>query len=154
MDTIFSWMGPGFAFAVSLAPLLTPVVGGIAAWVAISTFRRRSRIDSSDEWWKRAQFALESSVSENLDAQLMGTALLTSLRVELNKPTVTDGSRLKNFNIMRKWKKELKERNPWNVQEKDLIMLSAVLEATDFSNGSSGETVDNEDDTVPVEGGA
>lgn len=154
MDSIISWMGPGFNFVISLAPLLTPVVGGIAAWVAIRTLKQRSRIDSTDEWWKRAQFALEKSISENADAQLMGTALLMSLRVELNKPTLTEVSPRKSKRLLRKWQKELKKRNPWNLQEKDLIMLSTVMEATDFSNGSSGESVDNEDDTVPVEGGA
>lgn len=44
---------------VGLAPLGTPLVAAVAAWVALRTLGQRSRSDDRAHWWTRTAWALE-----------------------------------------------------------------------------------------------
>jgi hypothetical protein len=51
------------------APLLAAI---IAAWIAWQTLKERSRADNQAEWWRRAQWAIDSSLSTDPDQAEMG----------------------------------------------------------------------------------
>ena len=72
-------MTPGVEALAVAAPIATPVVAGLAAWAAFRTFNLRSRIDYAEEWWKRAQYALELSLGDNQHGQLLGITMLDNL---------------------------------------------------------------------------
>ncbi|MCL1801669.1 MAG: hypothetical protein FWG25_09975 [Promicromonosporaceae bacterium] len=65
------------------AALFGQIATGIAAIagliLAIVTIVERARADRREHWWKRAQWALDLTLSENLDKQSMGLRALTYL---------------------------------------------------------------------------
>ncbi|RPF26234.1 hypothetical protein EDD32_0667 [Georgenia muralis] len=52
-------MWPFVSSMVALAPLLTPVVAVVAAWVALRTLGHRRTSDDRAHWWARTQWAIE-----------------------------------------------------------------------------------------------
>ncbi|WP_460991171.1 hypothetical protein [Sinomonas soli] len=78
------------------APLLAAI---IAAWIAWQTLKERSRADNQAEWWRRAQWAIDSSLSTDPDQAEMGqkaievlgsSKLATEEELELLKVATAD----------------------------------------------------------------
>ncbi|WP_433874177.1 hypothetical protein [Sinomonas atrocyanea] len=72
--------GPAWWEIVSaLAPVGTLAAAVVAAIVGLNTIRQRSYSDRRAEFWRRAEWALEASVSPDPQMQAMGTMVLASL---------------------------------------------------------------------------
>ncbi|WP_051442213.1 hypothetical protein [Arthrobacter sp. H14] len=59
-----------------LATLLAAIIAGLIAWRAL---RQRSVADRRSEWWSRAQWSLDASLSDEDDRQEMGIKVLQVL---------------------------------------------------------------------------
>ena len=46
----------------------------------IATILQRTRADNRAEWWRRAAWAVDHALSDNLDAQLVGFSVLEKLQ--------------------------------------------------------------------------
>lgn len=136
MDEFWNWYAPVTAELIRLAPILTLVVGALAAGVALRTFILRSRLDVADEWWKRVQFALEKTTSADPDEAMMGTILLDNLKGEVDGPP--DESR-KDSRARRRSKKL-----QWQVQPRDLEMIRRLVAEISFTGDFVEATVDDE----------
>lgn len=78
---VFIHSGPvdGWQVLAALGPLavlLGALVAGIIGW---RTLRQRTRADNRAEWWKRTQWALDSSMSKDPRIAKMGLHVLTVL---------------------------------------------------------------------------
>lgn len=62
-----------------LGPAATGVAALVALAVGIATVRQRDRADQRDQWWKRAQWALELTLSDRAAETAHGFAMLTHL---------------------------------------------------------------------------
>ncbi|MCW4466769.1 hypothetical protein OK351_14845 [Glutamicibacter sp. MNS18] len=136
MNELWEWMTPGVEALASAAPIATPLIAGLAAWAALRTFKLRSRIDYAEEWWKRVQYALDLSLGDSQDGQLVGTTMLENLVGE------EDG-------------KKLLRRKPY---EQDLTMIRQAVTDLLFMSSDVPDTVEEEsggeDDGNPEEGEA
>ncbi|WP_077487657.1 hypothetical protein [Sinomonas mesophila] len=63
----------------AFAPVGTFATAVVAAVVGLHTIRQRSYSDRRAEFWRRTEWALEASVSPDLQLQAMGTMVLASL---------------------------------------------------------------------------
>jgi hypothetical protein len=63
----------------ALAPVGTLAAAVVAAIVGLRTLRQRSYSDRRAEFWRRAEWALEASVSQDAQLAVMGTMVLASL---------------------------------------------------------------------------
>jgi hypothetical protein len=61
------------------APLATLVAALIAAGIAAVTLVQRHRADKRDQWWKRAQWAMDLAINGELPAKLVGVKALSQL---------------------------------------------------------------------------
>jgi len=61
-----------------LGPLATTLVASAALFVGLRTIRQRDQADRRDQWWKRAQWAADLSISEDPHHREVG---LTALEV-------------------------------------------------------------------------
>ncbi|MCU1565549.1 MAG: hypothetical protein JWQ56_486 [Pseudarthrobacter sp.] len=73
---IVQWIWSGLLGAAALAPLATLGV----VLVAYLTYRQRSQADRRDQWWKRAQWAIDSALNEaDPPRRLAGLKVLVQL---------------------------------------------------------------------------
>ena len=63
----------------ALAPVGTLAAALVAAVVGLGTIRQRSYSDRRAEFWRRTEWALEASVSQDPQLAAMGTMVLASL---------------------------------------------------------------------------
>lgn len=56
----------------ALSPLAVLIAAIVAATVGLMTLRQRARADNRSEWWRRAEWALNASLSENKSEAEMG----------------------------------------------------------------------------------
>lgn len=61
------------------APLATLIAALIAAGIAVVTLVQRHRADKRDQWWKRAQWAMDLAINGELPAKLVGVKALNQL---------------------------------------------------------------------------
>lgn len=61
------------------APLVTLIAALIAAGIAVVTLVQRHRADKRDQWWKRAQWAMDLAINGELPAKLVGLKALSQL---------------------------------------------------------------------------
>lgn len=61
------------------APLATLIAALIAAGIAVVTLIQRHRADKRDQWWKRAQWAMDLAINGELPAKLVGLKALSQL---------------------------------------------------------------------------
>lgn len=64
------------AAAAPLATLLAALIAGTIAAVALI---QRHRADKRDQWWKRAQWAMDLAITGDLPAKLVGLKALSQL---------------------------------------------------------------------------
>lgn len=83
----------------TLAPYAPLLAALIAAWIAWRTLKERSRADNQSEWWRRAQWAIDASLSTDPDHAEMGqkaievlgrSKLATDEELELLKVATAD----------------------------------------------------------------
>lgn len=55
-----------------LSPLAVLIASAIAAILAVKALKQRSTADNRAEWWRRTQWALDHTLSDSKEAQLMG----------------------------------------------------------------------------------
>lgn len=55
-----------------LTPLATLVVASVALFVGLRTIRQRDRADRRDQWWKRAQWVIDLTLSEDSHRRDLG----------------------------------------------------------------------------------
>lgn len=132
MDDFWTWYAPVTAELIRLAPIITYVLGAVAAGVALRTFILRSHLDVADEWWKRVQFALEKATSDDPDEAMMGTILLDNLKGEVDG--APGGSR----------KDRRAKKLQWQVQPRDLEMIRRLVAEISFTGDLVEDTVDDE----------
>jgi hypothetical protein len=60
----------------AFAPLIAAL---IAAGIAAATLWQRSKADRKAEWWRRAQWALDASFSDNPDRSKLGLGVIAGL---------------------------------------------------------------------------
>ena len=60
-------------------PAATFAAAGVAAVVGLSTLRQRSAADARDQWWKRAQWAIDKSGDRDESAAAIGHAVMREL---------------------------------------------------------------------------
>lgn len=63
----------------TLAPYAPLAAALIAAWIALRTLQQRSTSDNRSEWWRRAQWALDASTSEDPKRREMGQQAINRL---------------------------------------------------------------------------
>ncbi|MFK0009360.1 hypothetical protein ACIQTZ_20150 [Paenarthrobacter sp. NPDC090520] len=51
-------------FLAGLTPLAALIAAGIAGWIAWKSLRQKSAADNRAEWWRRAQWAFDSILSD------------------------------------------------------------------------------------------
>lgn len=56
-----------------------PAVTLLVVFVAYLAYRQKAKADKRSEWWKRAQWGIESSASENPNLQQMGANVMNHL---------------------------------------------------------------------------
>lgn len=61
-------------------PVLAPTGVVFAALVAYKAYRQRLVADKRDQWWTRAQWAIDSALDSRVDVKLTGLKVLTSLK--------------------------------------------------------------------------
>ncbi|WP_113716165.1 hypothetical protein [Arthrobacter dokdonensis] len=61
-------------------PVLAPTGVFFAALVAYKAYRQRLVADKRDQWWTRAQWAIDSALDSRVDVKLTGLKVLTSLK--------------------------------------------------------------------------
>lgn len=66
-------------FLAGLAPLAALVAAGTAGWIAWQTLRQKTAADNRAEWWRRAQWALDSMLSEEPRRAQAGLQVMTVL---------------------------------------------------------------------------
>jgi len=62
-----------------LGPLATVLTAVVALAVGVRTVRQRTEADRRDQWWKRAQWALDLALEPDADKQLVGFQVLRYL---------------------------------------------------------------------------
>lgn len=65
--------------AAAAAPLVTLLAAIIAAVIAMVTLIRRHRADKRDQWWKRAQWAMDLAIGGDLPTKEIGVLALEQL---------------------------------------------------------------------------
>lgn len=74
------------------APAWVSLLVGAAAFIGVvASLNQRTEADRRAEWWRRATWAVDHTLSENLDAQLVGFDVLRKLQ-ESNLITRSDRS--------------------------------------------------------------
>lgn len=63
----------------ALGPTATVTAALIAAVIALATLKHRRRQDRREQWWARAQWAIDRAASDNPRAQTAGLAVLSRL---------------------------------------------------------------------------
>lgn len=78
---VFVQSGPADWWQVlsALGPLAILAGGILAAVIGWGTLRQRTEADSRAEWWKRTQWAIDSSLSEDPDRAKVGLGLMEVL---------------------------------------------------------------------------
>lgn len=66
-------------FLAGLAPLAALIAAGIAAWIAWKSLRQTTAADNRAEWWRRAEWALDSILSEEPRRAQAGLQVMTVL---------------------------------------------------------------------------
>lgn len=61
------------------APLATLFAAVVAGGIAVAALVQRHRADKRDQWWKRAQWAMDLAISGDLPAKSVGIQALTKL---------------------------------------------------------------------------
>lgn len=83
LDGIWQWMTPGMEVAREYLPVFTPflalLVASRVAFIGLRTFRLRVRADHADQWWKRAQYALEPTRYEDQLMRRIAVEILQAL---------------------------------------------------------------------------
>lgn len=80
LPTVGGMTETGWIDALSrLGPVATGVAALVALAVGIATVRQRDRADQRDQWWKRAQWALELTLSPHDELARRGFAVLGHL---------------------------------------------------------------------------
>ncbi len=67
------------AAAAQLGPAATALAATVAFAVGLGTLMQRSRADRRDQWWKRAQWALDLALAEETSRRRVGLAVLVHL---------------------------------------------------------------------------
>ncbi|MCW4466532.1 hypothetical protein OK351_13620 [Glutamicibacter sp. MNS18] len=99
-------------------PLLTLLVAAGVAVVGLNTFRLRVKVDHADQWWKRAQYALD--LSRSADEQMRRTSVeLLQAIVPEELPTVGDR---KQRRAARKANKKM-----WKIRDQEASVIRNVL---------------------------
>ena len=63
-------------------PVLAPTGVFFVALVAYRAYRQRLLADKRDQWWTRAQWAIDTALDTNVDVKLTGLTVLTSLKAD------------------------------------------------------------------------
>jgi len=72
--------GTGWLGALSLlGPVATGAAAVVALAVGIATVRQRDRADRREQWWRRAEWALGLTLSDDREQMSRGYAVLTFL---------------------------------------------------------------------------
>jgi hypothetical protein len=74
-----------------LGPAATAAAAVVALAVGLATVRQRGRADARDQWWKRAHWALELTLSDEVARASPGYAVLNHL---LQSDLATEDERL------------------------------------------------------------
>lgn len=69
------WVQLGSA-AAPLAILVGALIAGVIAWRSLI---QRTKADRQDQWWKRAQWAMDTAIDQDPRRQLVGLAALDQL---------------------------------------------------------------------------
>ncbi|ROS74346.1 hypothetical protein [Cellulomonas sp. PhB143] len=71
-----------------LAPIATLTAASLAAWIAWRTLRQRDEADRRSEWWRRAQWAVDKSLSSEANVKEVGEA---AMRMLIDSPLADKG---------------------------------------------------------------
>lgn len=72
--------------AAEWAPLATGLVAAVALVVGVLTVRQKSIADRRSEWWRRVQWAVEQTLSEEDQRRVVGIKVLAQL-IDSEQPT-------------------------------------------------------------------
>lgn len=61
------------------APLATLFAAVVAGGIAVAALVQRHRADKRDQWWKRAQWAMDLAINGDLPAKSVGIQALTKI---------------------------------------------------------------------------
>lgn len=61
---------------IEWGPIATAGSAGVVLLAAAITVRQRNRADRKDQWWKRTQWAMDLTLSDDEEAQVLGLAVL------------------------------------------------------------------------------
>lgn len=62
-----------------LGPVATAAAAVVALAVGLGTVRQRDRADARDQWWRRAQWALDLTLADDVQVVRRGYAVLSHL---------------------------------------------------------------------------
>ncbi len=63
-------------------PVVAPTGVFFVALVAYKAYRQRLQTDKRDQWWKRAQWAIDAALDSNEQVQFTGLQVLTNLKTD------------------------------------------------------------------------
>lgn len=85
----------GWTIVASLAPLAALIAAGLVTWIGWKNLKHQRNVlaasisnDDRSEWWKRAQWALESAASTKSD--MLNAAGTEMLKILVTSPMATD----------------------------------------------------------------
>ncbi|HAY43895.1 MAG TPA: hypothetical protein DCY59_10270 [Micrococcaceae bacterium] len=105
----------------AITPFLTPIVAGVAAWIAIRTLKLRIRVDHADQWWKRVQYGVDKALESGGKSQVVGMDVIESLLDPVLKPNASYEEKV-NYNIRIKQLKKV----GWKVSQSEKDMLERI----------------------------
>lgn len=66
-------------WTAAAAPLVTLLAALIAGSIAVAALQQRHRADKRDQWWKRAQWAMDLAITGDLPTKSVGLVALKQL---------------------------------------------------------------------------
>ncbi|MGP9649103.1 hypothetical protein CIK76_07120 [Glutamicibacter sp. BW80] len=120
MDEFASSLPNWAKLLVVIAPAATLVIAALVAVAAFGTLWLRLRVDHSDQWWKRVEYAV--NLANKRDAPLAGEAhALLQLQVAPESPGVAGGP----GEVIVHW---VKARGFWKVPSKEKKYVRRLME--------------------------